>query len=295
MNYPAWQGRPLNWEQLAARNRKTVRGGWQAVRGDCRQNARRSVVDWLSIRSSLKQDDLLPPGPTVRREELALLEAVLFLSREPVVPRKAIGLAGLEPGTRVSDLMGELNRLYDREESAFHIVEVAGGFQLRTRVGFSSWLRRLHGSQVEVRLSPPAMETLAVVAYRQPVLRATIEAIRGVQCGEIIRQLMERDLIRIVGRSEDLGRPMLYGTTKRFLQVFGLRDLSELPRREWVASPEGEGDTMEDHEEEGPALDDEEGAPDGEPGYCGNGDDSLPVEEVVDAVSEEGILECEDE
>jgi segregation and condensation protein B len=85
---------------------------------------------------------------------------------------------------------------------------------------------------MEVRLSAPAMETLAVVAYRQPVLRAEVEAIRGVQCGEILRQLMERDLVRIAGRSEELGRPFLYGTTRRFLEVFGLRHLDELPRAE---------------------------------------------------------------
>jgi segregation and condensation protein B len=91
------------------------------------------------------------------------------------------------------------------------------------------YLRRLHGPAVEVRLSAPAMETLSVVAYRQPVLRAAIESIRGVQCGELLRQLMERDLLRICGRSEELGRPFLYGTTKRFLQVFGLRHLDELP------------------------------------------------------------------
>ena len=82
---------------------------------------------------------------------------------------------------------------------------------------------------VETRLSAPALETLAVVAYRQPVLRADIEAIRGVQCGDILRQLMDRDLVRIVSRADDLGRPLLYGTTKRFLQIFGLRHLDELP------------------------------------------------------------------
>ncbi len=112
-------------------------------------------------------------------------------------------------------------------------MEVAGGFQLLSRPKFAPWLRRIHG-QAEVRLSAPAIETLAVVAYRQPILRADIEAIRGVQCGEILRQLMERDLVRIVGRSEDLGRPFLYGTTRQFLQVFGLRHLDELPRPELI-------------------------------------------------------------
>ena len=112
--------------------------------------------------------------------------------------------------------------------------EVAGGFQLLTRPKYAPWLRRLHSIPLEVRLSAPAMETLAVVAYRQPVLRAEIEAIRGVQCGEVLRQLIERDLVRIVGRSEELGRPLLYGTTRQFLQVFGLRHLEDLPRPEFL-------------------------------------------------------------
>jgi segregation and condensation protein B len=90
-------------------------------------------------------------------------------------------------------------------------------------------LRPQAGTNPETRLSPPALETLAVVAYRQPVLRAEVEAIRGVECGEILRQLMDRDLLRIVGRSEELGRPLWYGTTKRFLQVFGLTNLDQLP------------------------------------------------------------------
>jgi segregation and condensation protein B len=111
------------------------------------------------------------------------------------------------------------------------VEEVAGGFQMMTRPKFAPWLRRLHAAPTEVRLSAPAMETLAVVAYRQPVLRAEIEAIRGVQSGEVLRQLIERDLVRIAGRSDELGRPFLYGTTKHFLQVFGLRHLDELPNQ----------------------------------------------------------------
>ena len=138
-------------------------------------------------------------------------------------------MAGLADGTKARTLVRTLNRRYDAEGSAFRVEEVAGGFQLMTRSKFAPWLRRLHAAPAEVRLSAPAMETLAVVAYRQPVLRAEIEAIRGVQSGEVLRQLIERDLVRIVGRSNELGRPFLYGTTKQFLQVFGLRHLDELP------------------------------------------------------------------
>ncbi|MHB8901881.1 MAG: SMC-Scp complex subunit ScpB [Thermoguttaceae bacterium] len=160
---------------------------------------------------------------------MARLEAVLFLAREPLGTRKLGELADLADGTEARTLIRKLGRLYDEEVCAFHVMEVAGGFQLVSRPQFAPYLRRLHGPTAEVRLSAPAMETLSVVAYRQPVLRTTIESIRGVQCGELLRQLMERDLVRIVGRSEDLGRPFLYGTTRRFLQVFGLRHLDELP------------------------------------------------------------------
>ena len=163
---------------------------------------------------------------------MARLEAVLFLAREPQSTRRLAQLADLADGTEARSLVRKLNRLYDESGCAFRAAEVAGGFQLMSRPKFAPWLRRLLPAAEEVRLSAPAMETLAVVAYRQPVLRADVEAIRGVQCGEILRQLMERELVRIAGRSEELGRPFLYGTTRRFLQVFGLRHLDELPRAE---------------------------------------------------------------
>jgi len=176
-------------------------------------------------------------GPLARDEPLARLEAVLFLAQEPLSSRKLARLAGLTDGTRARTLVRRLNRLYDAGGWTFRAEEVAGGFQLMSRPKFARWLRRLQPAPVEVRLSPPALETLAVVAYRQPVMRAEIEAVRGVQCDEVLRQLIERDLVRVVGRSEQLGRPFLYGTSKRFLQVFGLRHLDELPQPDsWLAA-----------------------------------------------------------
>ncbi len=183
-------------------------------------------------------------GQRIRPDPLARLEAVLLLSREPLSSRKLAELAGLADGTEARTLVRRLNRLYDSEGCAFRVYEVGGGYQLLTRPEFAPWLRRLHETPVEVRLSVPAMETLAVVAYRQPVLRAEIEAIRGVQCGEILRQLMEHDLVRIVGRSEQLGRPFLYGTTRRFLQVFGLRRLDDLPALDALQPADVEGENV---------------------------------------------------
>lgn len=161
--------------------------------------------------------------------KLARIEAALFLSREPLSTRKLANVAKLADGTQARTLVKRLAQRYEKRGSALQVVEVAGGVQLFTRPAVADWVRRLHGENEEIRLSAPALETLAVVAYRQPVVRAEIEAIRGVQCGEILRVLMERDLLRIVGRSEELGRPFLYGTTKKFLQVFGLRRLEQLP------------------------------------------------------------------
>ena len=169
-------------------------------------------------------------------DRLRRLEAVLFLAREALSSRKLSQYANLADGTAARTLVRRLNQRLDDGHRAFRIDELAGGFQLRTRAKFAQWLRRLEHTPTEVRLSSPAMETLAVVAYRQPVMRAEVEAVRGVSCGEILRQLMDRDLVRVTGRSEELGRPYLYGTTRRFMEVFGLRTLDELPRADLVRS-----------------------------------------------------------
>ena len=170
------------------------------------------------------------PAARIRDARLQRLEAVLLLAREPLNSRKLAQFANLADGTEARTLVRKLNEAFDAAGRAFRVEEVASGYQLFTRPGFATWLRKLGHIPAEMRLSAPALETLAVIAYRQPVPRADIEAIRGVNCGEILRQLMERDLARISGRSDELGRPFLYGTTRRFLQIFGLVDLDELPR-----------------------------------------------------------------
>jgi segregation and condensation protein B len=198
---------------------------------------RPSTVHGVSKPTSKPAEARIEPGknaPLARDPEMAAVEAVLFVAHEALNLRKIAQFARLADATAARTIIRRLNQLYDLGGCAFRVEEVAGGFRLLTRRKFGGWLRRLHQSSVEVRLSGPALETLAVIAYRQPVLRAAIESIRGVQCGELLRQLMERDIVRIVGRSDELGRPFLYGTTKRFLQVFGLRDLTELPRADYL-------------------------------------------------------------
>lgn len=140
--------------------------------------------------------------------------------------------AGLSPVQQVRGAIGRLNAGYEATGRAFRIVQVAGGHQVMTQPEHGDVLARLRGDRQMSRLTPAALETLAIIAYRQPVLRADLEAIRGVACGEVLRGLLERRLVRIVGRAEELGRPMLYGTTKEFLQIFGLGSLKDLPKSE---------------------------------------------------------------
>jgi segregation and condensation protein B len=199
-------------------------------------------------------------GSGVRDARMARVEAVLFLAEVPINTRKISQFANLADGTEARTLIRRLNEWYDRRGSAFRAEEVAGGFQLLTRRKFAGWLRRLVRTHVETRLSTSALETLAVAAYRQPVTRAEIESIRGVQCDEMLRQLMERDLLKIVGRSDELGRPFLYGTTRRFLQYFGLRHLDELPRAEVLRAEAVRGDQADIQPEVSPNSSIEESA-----------------------------------
>ncbi len=188
----------------------------------------------------------LPPTSSPASGEAALLadddnsasrlEAILFLAREPLASRKLSQYANLADGTQARTLVRRLNEQYDAAGRAFRVEQIAGGYQLLTRPKLAPWLRRLAHVPGETRLSAPALETLAVIAYRQPVPRADIEAVRGVNCGEILRQLMDRDLVRIGGRSQELGRPYLYATTKRFLELFGLNHIEELPRGQELRS-----------------------------------------------------------
>lgn len=168
------------------------------------------------------------------------LEAVLMLAREPLHSRKLAQFAGLDDGTEARTFVRRLNKWYDEVGRSFRVEQVAGGYQMLTRAKYADWIRRQNHVPPEVRLSAPALETLAVVAYRQPVARAEVDAVRGVNCGEILRLLMERDLVRITGRSEELGRPFLYGTTRRFLEVCGLMSLEDLPRASVLRSRPGE-------------------------------------------------------
>lgn len=177
------------------------------------------------------------PHPLARSPELARIEAALFASDEPLTPRKLATVAGMPEISEVRSLVAQLAALYEAEGSAFTVEEIAGGYQLLTRPEYYNWLARLRRQQATANLSAAARETLTIIAYRQPLTRADIEAIRGVHCGEMLRILLERGLIKLAGREDSLGRPVLYETTKKFLQWFGLRSLKDLPQAEGLSPP----------------------------------------------------------
>lgn len=169
----------------------------------------------------------LPPA-----ELRAVVEAVLFVATRPLAVER---LQACLPGASVEYLEGFLAGLaerYDRENRGWELRRIANGWQFLTRRAHHPWVRQLERKELPTRLSRGALETLAIVAYRQPITRGAVEDIRGVQCGPVLRQLMDLKLVQVNGRDESaLGRPLLYGTTASFLSRFGLGSVADLPRR----------------------------------------------------------------
>lgn len=177
-----------------------------------------------------------PPADPVSSDRMVgAVEAVIFSCDRPMSVSKivqALGLEGEAAATAVRGAIETLNKEYDESGRAFRVEAVAGGFRAVARSEFGPVLAALHGVKEQQSLSRAAVETLAIIAYRQPITRADLEAIRGVACGEVLRSLLEKKLADIVGRAEELGRPMLYGTTRRFLESFGLASIRDLPNHQ---------------------------------------------------------------
>ncbi len=242
-----WQRSSRSWSSAGARPRVGSRSVGLTDRS--RQFFRQRDVVAESVGESTVE--------SYRSQKLARLEAVLLVADSALSTRRLAQLAVLASPAEASRLLERLNQTYDAGGSAFHVERVATGFQLLTRPEFAAWLDRLHNRQLQLKLSTPALETLSIVAYRQPITRADIEAIRGVQSTDILRHVMERGLVRIGGEEDSLGRPFLYETTRRFLELFGLTDLDELPNAVLLRrSPERLGkdemaeESVEDEEDE---------------------------------------------
>jgi len=161
-----------------------------------------------------------------------VLEALLFASDAPIEAARIQEVLELDSPAAARELVDTLGRRLDREGRALQVIEVGGGFRLVTRPEVAPWLIKLQRSKTKSRLSRPALETLAIIAYRQPVSRPEVDAIRGVNSEGVLDNLLDRRMIRIGGRRDSPGRPFLYETTREFLVAFGLRDLSDLPKVE---------------------------------------------------------------
>jgi segregation and condensation protein B len=164
--------------------------------------------------------------------DLRTLEALLFSTHHPLTAGRLAEMLELESTKPIRRAIKELNEQYVGGDRSFRVEQVAGGYQLLTLPEFGEVLKKLHQREVDAKLTKAALETLAIIAYKQPILRVDIEAIRGVACGETIRNLMEKHLVKIAGRAEVPGRPILYGTTRRFLELFGLNSTKDLPQSE---------------------------------------------------------------
>ncbi|UCD74232.1 MAG: SMC-Scp complex subunit ScpB [Phycisphaerales bacterium] len=209
----------------------------------------------------------------------ARVEALLISAERPLGEARIsalLALPGKGTARQVAQAVDKLNGEYEKSERSFRIERLAGGWQILTRPEYGELLVRLHADRQQSRLSQAALETLAIIAYRQPIMRAEIETIRGVACGEVLRGLLERRMIKVVGRAEELGRPMLYGTTKEFLKVFGLSGTDDLPAIEG-AKPRPGAAASAAPPQEAPA-----GGPDKPPGF------ESPEDPEADTPPEEG-------
>ena len=166
---------------------------------------------------------------------LGALEALLLTTHHPLTAGRIAEVLDLPTTKPIRKAIKALNASYASTDRSFRVEQVAGGFQILTLPQFGDLLKKFHQKEVDAKLTKAAIETLAIIAYKQPILRADVESIRGVACGETIRSLMEKHLVKIAGRAEEPGRPILYGTTRRFLELFGLNSVKDLPQPDALA------------------------------------------------------------
>ena len=193
-----------------------------------------ALADMPGMAIRLAEDSEVPAGPPVSDEVKAIIEALIFASPEPLSPKAIVKLLESEPKEDVERALEAVKRDYQLP-GGLQLVEIAGGLQIVTRTDLHEWVRRLFHERKSAKLSVQALETLAVIAYRQPVTAAEIAEIRAVNTSGVLQTLVERRLIKTSGRKQVVGRPFLYVTTREFLMRFGLNDLTDLPKVEEMA------------------------------------------------------------
>jgi len=197
------------------------------------------TADVATVDSVLEGSSPGGPAPEMNEQLIAIVEALVFASPEPITLKALTKLLDPEPKSAVLAALGELRRRYDERPGGLQLVEVANGYQIVTRPELHDWVRRMFHERTTQKLSVQALETLAVIAYRQPITAAEITEIRGVNTSGVIGTLLERGLVKISGRKQVVGRPFLYSTTRDFLDRFGLRDVHDLPKVEDMADALG--------------------------------------------------------
>lgn len=217
-----------------------------------------------------------------------IIDSLLFVAEETLSLDRLKKILPQAEAEAIREAVAALQAEYDARPGGFYLAEVAGGYQFRSRPEYTPWIRRMVDPK-PLRLSKAAMETLAVIAYKQPIIRADVEHIRGVDCGGVLRVLLERKLVRVLGRKEIAGRPLIYATTKTFLETFDLKDLHDLPSPKEIeefGKPPLEmraGVTIEPDEGDAPALAENTGAPEQADGYEeSTPEEPLPAETTVD-------------
>lgn len=186
------------------------------------------------ISAAAKEEEPFELVPTSEFKQI--VETLLFITDRPLKPSRIADVIDGVDARRVREMILEIQSDYIRRNSAVQVVELGGGFQMSTKPEYGRWVRRLYNEKMTAKLSNAALETLAIVAYKQPITRAEMEAIRGVDVAGPLERLLERALVRVVGKKDTVGRPMVYGTTDEFLRMFGLNKISDLPDLQVFAS-----------------------------------------------------------
>jgi segregation and condensation protein B len=256
---------------LTAAKRKRTKSADPADPAEAPEAAVEDAPDATPAEPGLQPDDPLTEdsadivsadpaaGLTAPAELHAALEALLFSSPDPLTVGKLARALGDLPPKTVRDALDELAAEYEAQGRGFRLIEVSGGYQLATDERYAEYVLRLGAKKKPPALSGAMLETLAIIAYRQPVIRAVVESIRGVESSGVVRNLLDLGLIEVVGRKEVLGRPQMYGTTEKFLRTFGLRDLKDLPSirglREKLEAEEARAEQAEHEAAEARAAD----------------------------------------
>lgn len=221
-----------------------------------------------------------------------ILESLLFVADTPLTVERLKAILIEAESKEIRQALGELQQEYEQRQGGFDLRQVAGGYQFRSRNIYNEWITRLIAPS-PVRLSKAALETLAIIAYKQPVIRSDVEHIRGVDCGGVLRVLLERHLIRVLGRKEIPGRPLIYATTKKFLEIFDLKDLGDLPSPKEIETfgqaiegqvevvEQDEADSTEATQSQDGGLDDADTAPVEEVAAAPINDSDAPVDPQV--------------